>query len=244
MHEPYRRMTGADTVVLCVHGIQGSPAQFRWLVESLPESVDYQCLLLPGHGGTTREFAGADDKAWRNCVQEAAHELRARYKRVIYVGHSMGCLLGILAAVRAGVRFDGMLLMACPLALRPTVRYAANNWKAAVQKTPSNRWVRAAQEANSVSAAHPIAYLSCIKPYIGLFRLMAEARGALPQLNAPVIAVHSEMDEIVSIRSLGLLERKAQAQTMIAEESGHFLYSDKARGKITGELLGLIDSAE
>ena len=38
------------TGILFVHGIQGSPAQFRFLIERLPEDIRVRNLLLSGHG--------------------------------------------------------------------------------------------------------------------------------------------------------------------------------------------------
>ena len=55
-HSVCSRLSDADTVVLCVHGIQGSPGQFDWLTKNIPEQIDYQCILLPGHGKTNEEF--------------------------------------------------------------------------------------------------------------------------------------------------------------------------------------------
>lgn len=240
MHSTYQRITGNDTLVLCVHGIQGSPSQFSYLTDRLPADVDFLCPILPGHGGSVSEFARADSSEWLRFLREMLSDLVLRYKRIVYVGHSMGCLLGILAAAEGIAEFSGMLLLACPLALRPTVRYALNNWRAVTQKNPSSPWVQAAKDANSVSCRSPFAYLICIKPYLGLFRLMIMAKRTLAPLKAPVIALHSDGDEIVSRKSLSILSTRAHADTALVPDSGHFLYSSAARQIILQRLLSLL----
>ena len=41
-----------ETAFLFVHGIQGSPAQFSFLNERLPEDIRVRNRLLTGHGFT------------------------------------------------------------------------------------------------------------------------------------------------------------------------------------------------
>jgi len=50
-HRSYQRITGADTLVICVHGIQGSPSQFAWPTAQLPGHV-------PAFARTRRVCAG------------------------------------------------------------------------------------------------------------------------------------------------------------------------------------------
>ena len=83
MHTAFRRETGARTTVLMVHGIMGSPDQFRFLADAIESrnaesnvQIDYSCVLLPGHGGSVRDFASAQRigrisfmKRFVNCVR-------------------------------------------------------------------------------------------------------------------------------------------------------------------------------
>lgn len=55
-------MKTPDTVVLCVHGIQGSPSQFDWIISSLPAHIAAENLLLPGHGEDVRAFRSSGMK--------------------------------------------------------------------------------------------------------------------------------------------------------------------------------------
>lgn len=43
-----------DTVLLCVHGIQGGPERFSEVERALAGRFDVVRLLLPGHGSDVR----------------------------------------------------------------------------------------------------------------------------------------------------------------------------------------------
>lgn len=87
-------MNDAKLAVLFVHGIQGQPKQFQFLTDALPSSVEGRAILLPGHGKTAREFHAVGRADWQAAVRKETEALLAQGKRVLYVGHSMGCLQG------------------------------------------------------------------------------------------------------------------------------------------------------
>lgn len=239
-HSVRSRLSGADTVVLCVHGIQGSPDQFDWLVETIPDRIDHLCILLPGHGKTTREFSAVSWREWLDHVVDVYRDLSSRYSRIIYVGHSMGCLLGIIAATETAA-WDSMLLLACPLKLRPTIRYFSNNMKSLGRPDLSDPFVCAAWNANSVRANSAFSYLSCLKPYLGLLRLIHMTKAKLNEIPVPMTVLHSEYDEIVSARSLQYFSNCERAKTGILPDSGHFYYTPEAREMVIDSLRSCCD---
>lgn len=224
-HIAYGRENGSNTMIYMVHGILGSPAQFRFLADSLPESVDYRCALLPGHGGTMCAFRCMRAENWLDSIHETAAELRAKYDRLIYVGHSMGCLLGLIENART--RFDDMLLISCPLKLRLSAQYFSMGWRAAAEKHPRDPRVQAARDALSVRAESPIAYLGALRPYFELLKVIHAARNACD--GASGSAFFSDGDEIVSARSAEWLGH-FRAETL--PDSGHFLYSERAKARL------------
>jgi len=231
------RLTGADTVVLCVHGIQGNPSKFLWLTRRLPAEIDYLCVLLPGHGISSKEFAQSGSKEWLDFLRHTLQELSQKYRRIICVGHSMGSLLGILAASdRTFPALHGLMLLSCPFSLGKATRYAVGRWFTGLfSEVPKLK----TDDEDTVSARllqHPM----YPKPYLGLFQLMSMARRQLSMLKLPVFAVHSDGDEIVSPRSLELLARHARARTVVVPESGHFLYSEAAQQMIIDGLFSLL----
>lgn len=229
------------TGVLCIHGIQGSPRQFDWLIAALPGRTATENLLLPGHGGDVRTFRRSGMRQWQQCVDEAIGRMSAKCDSIVIVGHSMGCLLAIDACVRNPRKIQAMVLMACPLYLRPTLRYVRYAYRAATGKGLDDPYVAAAREANGVAASSPLAYLTCIKPYLHLLAKIPRVRRQLPKLTVPVLVIHSSRDEIVSGRSLKAFSRIPGAQSCTVPESGHFRYSDGAKDLILHSVLAFID---
>jgi len=230
------------TAILCVHGIQGGPDQFQWIIPALPGQVDVYNILLPGHGADVRSFRKSGMAVWQACVDEKILELSANYDSILYIGHSMGCLLGIDACIRLKSNVRALVLLACPLALRPSFRYVRNNFCAAAGICLNNPYVAAARTGNSVQAKSPLSYLSCVRPYVQLLGKMRSVRKELTSLRLPVVAVHSQGDEIVSRRSLNFFKPLSRAQLFTAPVSGHYLYSSEAQDMIIRTVLNCLES--
>ncbi len=201
------------TACLFVHGIQGSPAQFCFLIERLPEDIRVRNLLLPGHGADVKAFRRSGQEQWLAAVRQAAEELRRQCARLIFVGHSMGCLLGLEIEHEHPGTFAEMVLLCCPFYVRPTARYFRNNLLASRPgRENDDVYVRAAREANSVTASHPAQYLTCAHSYLELLRLMRFVRknGAIP---ACLFASFSRKRTRSSVPALPGLPRSALAQS-------------------------------
>ena len=103
-HQPYFRIIdGADTAILFVHGIVGTPDQFSALLPLVPQEWSCVNLLLPGHGGSVSDFSHASMAQWRQYVAHQIDVLASTHSRVL--------LAGIPIAVGAAVYFVCVILM-------------------------------------------------------------------------------------------------------------------------------------
>lgn len=228
--------------VLLVHGIQGSPEQFRFLTDLIPGNTYVNCHMLPGHGAGVRDFRRSEKEEWSSAVFEAAEEMRAQCDKVVFVGHSMGCLLGILSENIEPGLFDGMLLLCCPFSVRPTFRYLINNIRS-VQKAPKNPYVRAVKEANSVSTACPLAYLTCIHPYAELLRLIRKVKNI--DLSAvPTHFIFSDRDEIVSPRSAAIARSNHAYSIRTMSDCGHQYFPQTAKDEIVRIFFDILNAVK
>lgn len=223
-----------NPVFLFVHGIQGRPEPFEWLKGGLPEGTEWTSVLLPGHGEDVAAFRSSGMKAWQKCVDEGLTKLAHDGRTIVYVGHSMGCLLGLDAQIRGVAPIKSMMLLACPLWISPTLRYFRNNLRATLNRHQEDPLVRAAREANGVRADSPLEYLCCGRQYLELLLKMRAVRRQLSNIRLPLTAIHSEADEIVSKRSIEELEQYARC--VVVPDSGHYFYSNEARKRIIEEL--------
>ena len=223
-------MTEPSTAVLFVHGIQGSPLVFQFLIDALPNEVEIHNLLLPGHGGSARDFRASGQAAWLSAVRGEAKRLLNQGKRVVYVGHSMGCLLGLAVSRDLGDPFAGMLLLCCPFRIRPTGRYITNGLRVLRKARPDEPpQVKAAREANSVRLRHPAEHLTLIHPYLELLRLMGKIRRAGPRGPKGIRFYFSEADEIVSPGSRTEAARFPEAAVRVLPGCGHNNFTEPAK---------------
>ena len=239
-HFGYERNIGSDTLVLCVHGIQGSPRQFDFLVSELPNSIDYKCVLLPGHGSSIANFRRCWDVEWKEYILHVCETANEKYKRTIFVGHSMGCLLGIYAQSMGIIQFDGMLLLSPPLKIHVHWRYILSIMRLIFQNNQYADNIKAMKQANSINASNPLNYITCIKPYVGLLKLISYSRKEAGKLDVPLIAIHSDMDELVSAKSLSWFRKAPNSKVLTVFESGHYMYSDYAIHLINAQLKALL----
>lgn len=230
-------------IVLFLHGIQGSPSQFQWLVESLPDDVDYINLLLPGHGGTVKAFRRHGRAEWEQAVQSLLDYVLPVYEQIDLVGHSMGCLLWLFAHARQPGRFHSMLFISCPFALRPTIRYLRNNLLALYDFPTKNPYVQATREANSLSSRNPLSYLFCFKPYADLLRMILSARKVQPMPPENGAAYVGQKDEIVSPKSLSIAASKG-FDTGVLPLCGHNYFTPEAKARIQENFLRMISQSK
>lgn len=237
-HEETRRIIpGADTAVLFVHGIVGTPNQFREriaLEPMVPENWSVYNLCLPGHGKTVPDFGKSSMKAWKNHVEQAFLELAEQHERVIIVGHSMGTLFAIQLALRNPGKISDLFLLAVPM--RPYVGLQIINsslrlvFNAIREDHPMEASIVAA--CGSTPTKKVWQYLTWIPRFVELFVEVRETEKLLPKLIVPSVAFQSAKDELVMRASYAALLRGGMKNVHMLPDSGHFYYPPKDKEQI------------
>lgn len=226
VHKEYRRVVpNADTAVLLIHGILGTPNHFAPFLPLIPVEYSVHNLLLKGHGGSVRAFSQASMATWEAQVKAALAELLSTHKKVYIVAHSLGTLLALEQAVHTeGI--GGMFLLAVPLRLflRPVlVKTSMKVWLNRIR--PEDAWGLAARDCCSITQErNPLLYLGWIPRFLELFRKIRQVRKALPGVQVPCRVYLSRKDEMVSVRSARLLACNERFLVQFLENSGHFYY--------------------
>lgn len=228
--------------VVFVHGIQGNTKQFDHIVKRLPESVLVRKLTLPGHGATTKEFRESRAEQWLDAVEKECVELGEKCEHIVYVGHSMGCLLGLMTMEKFKDCLSGMVLLCCPFHIRFTWRSIRYTVLSVMTKGQSkDKFVKAAWEVNGVSAKHAFSYLFCARPYLELLKLIRRAKRMMFTVTNDTIFCFSKLDEIVSRKSITHAQGKIGARTKLLHGCGHNYFTDVAKKEMGDTVLGLID---
>lgn len=118
-HREYIRLVpGADTAVLFLHGIVGTPRHFDSrlpLVQLVPETWSVYSLLLPGHGGSVEDFSVSTMQQWKDYVWKTFDALAQTHRHIVLAGHSMGTLFAIQLAIEKGEKIPFLFLIAAPI---------------------------------------------------------------------------------------------------------------------------------
>ncbi len=211
--------------MLLLHGILGTPRHFDFLLPLIPGDWSIHAPLLPGHGGKCGDFAGTDMAEWKRAVDKALAELCESHERVYIVGHSMGSLLAVWAALRHPEKVCGIFALAMPLRIRFTLRAALACLHAAFRSPDKDTpFLRATRQSSSIALSkNPFAYIGWIPRFLELFALSREIRLAMDKIKTPCLAIQSAKDELVSPSSL---KYTGSAETVVLPDSSHYFYSE------------------
>lgn len=219
-----------------LHGFLGGPQQFDFLLPAAKKhGYDPLPLLLPGHGGEYRAFLGSDRTAWEAYVTAELGKLRGRYERLLLVGHSMGGLLSIRAALDDARGICGIFAIALPLHLYVSHKGMHTNWKHVTGLGKADVYTQAARSCCSVAGITVWNAPLMLPRIIDLTALSTKARRGLNGLNVPLTILHSQQDEWVSARSLKSATKRCstEPEILLLSESGHFFYTEADKQRIS-----------
>lgn len=243
-HREYIRIVdGSENAVLMIHGIAGTPAHFRELIPMIPEQWSVYNILLDGHGKKVADFGASSMKKWKAQVEAKLQELFARHRQVLLVGHSMGTLFSIRAAVEHPQRISGLFLLAVPL--RPWVRLStilASIRIAFGAGKADDPGAMAMRNSTSIDLeGSPWGYVSWAPRMLELLAEARNVRRLLPRLKVSCQTYQSRVDELVSFRTCRDLEGHPYIRNTVLEDSGHFQYSEADMKLLQTQLRELIE---
>ena len=230
-HREYIRLVpGADTAVLFLHGIVGTPRHFDRrlpLTHLVPEDWSVYSVLLPGHGGRVEDFSASTMQQWKDYVWKTFDSLAQTHRRIVVAGHSMGTLFALQLAIEKGEQIPLLFLIAAPIC--PQVSFAAITHSLGLifHHSHSDPQIRSAMsESGSVTLTKKVwKYLPWIPNLLALLSEARKTKKSLPQLHAKTIVFQSRRDELVARRSAKFLQNCPCVQLYELEHSTHFYSS-------------------
>ncbi len=240
-HETYTRLVpGADTAILFIHGILGTPNHFADFLPLVPESASVVNLLLDGHGAGVREFSRTSMKKWETQVEATVDSLLATHKKLYIAAHSLGTLLAIGVSVKKPVA--GLFLLAVPIRLGLKPRVFATCWKVWRGRVrDTDVYTVAAQNCCGVEQSkNLLLYLGWIPRFWELLVKIRKTQKLLPGLTVPGIAYQSKKDELVSTASISYLGANSSLQVTCLENSTHYYYEPKDLAFLQKEFITLL----
>ena len=230
LHQETKRIVpGARFAVLFLHGIVGSPAHFRQILDlesRVPADISLWNLRLPGHGFGAAEFGASSGSQWREYVWNAFRELAQSHEKVFLVGHSMGTLFSLQLEKEFSEKIAGMLLLNVPLRIRVKPWCVVNSVRLCLGCVPQDR-PREAAILTACGVSHSrnlFRYIGWIPRFLDLFGIMGQTEKILTEPSVPYQIIQSRQDELVSGKTEGILRKKGLQQIRVLEESSHFYY--------------------
>ena len=221
-----------DTIVIFIHGIVEGPAQFKDLMKlTIQHGYSAVSLLLPGHGGTGKDFARSSGDQWIDYTRTQINLYKQQYDKIILVGHSMRTLLSFIAYAENPGQITGIVAIDSPLHVSVKWLAIKNNLKIGFSKKISeNDPAQALLHASSVAPCSLFTYLTWAPRIIDLFRLMKQTRELLHCVAVPTLVIHADKDELVSSSSVRVFQRTISTkylQLIRLPESTHFVYGEE-----------------
>lgn len=207
-HEPFSiKSVSSDLAILYIHGIMGSPLEFRRITEALKdENIHFKALLLPGHGSNGYAFARTGANTWQTHVKREIHHLKNNYSRIILIGHSLGGLLALNASLQYPV--DGIVLINTPIKTRISFQQISMSLRVLLSSENANDpMIRTYRETFSVSLNDWWTLPLWIPRLLDVNRVASQTEKILNEVKIPVILFQSIHDETVNPKSAEILKR-------------------------------------
>ena len=241
--ETKRLVAGAKTAVLFIHGINGTPNHFDMLTHLVPDSMTLYNLLLDGHGKMPLDFGRTSMNKWELQVQDAVDTLAALHEEILIVGHSMGTLFAMEQALRRD-KIKRLFLIAVPITPWLGPQYYSNIFKMYFNRVrPDDRYVMAAIHCYGIGPdKNLLHYYRWTPRFLELFQKVYETRKLLPTLQTPCAAYQSQLDEMVSRRSIPYLQKHAPFPVHVLEKSSHTYYDPADEAYLQEEFIRFLNN--
>lgn len=243
MHEEYIKIKpNADTAVLFIHGIIGTPDHFVDFLPIVPEEYSVYNMLLDGHGKTVEDFCHTSMMKWKEQVSDVVKLLSESHSHIIIVAHSMGTLFAISEAVKNPDIVKELFLLASPMKVKVKPRMLTSATKVYFGIEDDDVYADAARRTYGIPDKQYLTkYAGWVPRYRELFREIKEVRSVLKYVKAKTRIYMSMDDELVSIDSIKYLKENKDFDIKILGKSAHFYYEESDYSKLLNEFASIFE---
>jgi len=236
---------------LLIHGFTGTPKEMRWMGEYLNQG-GFTCLgvRLAGHATNPEDMIRSRYTDWIASVEDGYHTLRSMTDNIFLAGLSMGGILALLMSTRFAPRIKGVVGMSTPYALPRDYPIwflqAASifvKFRPKSSEKPGSGWFdKNAYQGHISYPRNPVRSTAELK------KLILEMRTVLPNVNVPVLLMHSKDDSYVLPENMehiyaGLVNAQDKTKLYITG-SGHVVTRDAVREQVFQSTVEFIQRIE
>ncbi|MER8182606.1 alpha/beta fold hydrolase [Kitasatospora sp. NPDC094015] len=228
--EPFRHQ-GGPVGVLLVHGFTGSPQSLRpWADHLAAAGLTVSLPLLPGHGTRWQDMQLTRWEDWYAEVDRELRTLLAECEQVFVCALSMGGSLALRLASRHRSAISGLVLVNPSVrsdnpasVLLPALRHLVPSLPGVANDIALEGSTELAYDRTPLHAAW------------SLSRLWKDVQSVLPEIEQPVLLLHSPQDHVVSPANSELVLARISSTDvteLLLERSYHVATLDHDAGLI------------
>ncbi|EPK3284638.1 TPA: alpha/beta fold hydrolase [Serratia marcescens] len=246
----------AETGVLLIHGLTGTPNEMRILARGLNNAgFTVYAVQLAGHCGTLNDLLESTWQEWLASVRAGADKLMVKVKKLIVGGLSMGAVLALALATERPQQIAGVMALSTTFRhdgwsmpkytrlafILPYLRMLGiGRQKMFYEKPPygikdkalRKRMVSQMHAGNSAEAGLPgNPFWSVVE----MQKMSSYVLKRLARVQAPSLVLHSSHDDIASVKNaMDIVKgvRHAPVQLVLLEDSYHMITIDRERRKV------------
>jgi carboxylesterase len=236
---------------LLLHGFTATPNEMRFLGEHLhARGYSVGGVRLAGHGTAPEDLERCTWGDWYVSAREGLIELHRRAPEVVVVGQSMGALLALKLAVDYPAAVGGVVLLAPALVLaRRSLRWLGPVLPLLLPFLSQRRRYFAKAERD-IADARARAETPCyqrvpLRGVLQLLDLQRTVRRVLPQVQQPVLVIHSRQDHTCPLVNVALVERgvHGRVRTVLLDDSYHVVSVDVDKQRVAAEIAAFVEQA-
>ncbi|MFN3743787.1 MAG: alpha/beta hydrolase [Hyphomicrobiaceae bacterium] len=253
-------VAGGRTGVLLMHGLCGTPAEMRFVANSLARSgCTVYCPMLAGHGGSEEDIKATTWQDWYDSAEKALDRLRKDCDTVIVGGLSTGAVLALLLAARRPADVHGTALLAPTLWLNGwLIPWYARLFRLVFSRRIANligfpdlhphgikderirEFIRNALFSGDSSVAGlPSTPGGAVLEHR---RLVKAVRAELAAIRQPALIVHPREDDYADLDNAWYLQRhlKGLVDMVVLDDSYHIVTVDRQRHLVVERMAAFV----
>lgn len=242
-HKEYRRIIdNADTAILFVHGIIGSPNHFEKYVPLVPDDVSICNFVIDGHCGSVEDFSKSSLQSWETSFHRIVEELSETHERIYVVGHSMGTLLTMHESLKNS-KIVGAFMLNVPITIYVHPKMVPVSFRIVFDKIPeNNQYLVDMVNCYGIDKDKNILkYIPWVMRFVELSYLVHKTRRILKDVKIPCVAFQGMKDEVVFPSSARYLKKHSSITVNVLEYSGHYHYDEKDMNYLLDEFKKFIE---
>jgi len=218
-------LPGGSHGVLLIHGFTGNPAELLLLGKYLQsKNFTVLCMRLAGHGTSEADLIRTTRDDWFNSVLDGFSILSGCCSKISIIGHSMGGILALKAALLLNEKIFRLITLAAPIFINEELGL---KFLPEREKCFDLSVHKARRKLKNIPAAANRVYRKM--PFISIHELVdliEDVKANLSKIDRPILIIHGREDKTANFGSANYIYENIKSPNktvMLIEHAGHLL---------------------